>query len=133
MHDTGSQTGQPARPQQTRYEALSPVGQAQVHIRFPGRFEGRDVIWDARLHTLRYEYEQACTGSGPVPDEFRQYIHIQPAVGDQVPITIALNVPQFDEPAILKTLIMIHNYKRLRLGRHEFGQPISFSDCQTSE
>ena len=133
MHDTGSQAGQPARQQGPRYEALSPVGQAQVHIRFPGRFDGRDVIWDAHLHTLRHEYEQACSESGPVPDEFRQYIHIQTAVGDRVPITIALNVPQFDEPAILKTLIMIHNYKRLRVGRHEFGQPISFGDRQTFE
>ncbi|MDZ7662171.1 hypothetical protein [Thiohalophilus sp.] len=110
-----------------RYQALSPIDQPQVHIRFAGTFEGNEVIWDARLHTLRYEYEQSRLQQVLPPATFRQYIYIHPAQGERLPITVALNVPQFDEPAILKTIIMIHNYKRLRFGRHEFGQPVSFS------
>lgn len=111
-----------------RYLALSPIDQPRVQIRFPGQFEGREIIWDADLRTLHYEYEQARAEFPTTTDTFRQYIHIHPADGERIPIIVALNVPQFDEPAILKTLIMIHNYKRLRLGRHEFGQPIHFSD-----
>lgn len=110
-----------------RYEALSPVDQPRVQVRFPGHFEGRDVIWDACLQTLRYEYEHAASRPKRSPATLRQYILIEPAVDDRMPITVALNVPQFDEPSILKTIIMIHNYKRLRLGRHEFGEPVIFS------
>ncbi|MFP3873860.1 MAG: hypothetical protein ACLFV1_05340 [Thiohalophilus sp.] len=125
MTDLGSTSDRQAS--QYRYQALSPINQPQVHIRFAGTFEGNEVIWDARLHTLRYEYEQSRSQQTPPSETFRQYIHIHPAQGELLPITVALNVPQFDEPAILKTIIMIHNYKRLRFGRHEFGQPVSFS------
>ncbi|MDR9436358.1 MAG: hypothetical protein RI563_05735 [Thiohalophilus sp.] len=111
-----------------RYLALSPIDQPRARIRFPGQFEGREIIWDADLRTLHHEYEQARAENPATTDAFRQYIHIHPAQGECVPIVVALNVPQFDEPAILKTLIMIHNYKRLRLGRHEFGPPVYFSD-----
>jgi len=124
---TDSHTSSGRQVSQQRYQALSSVNQPQVHIRFAGTFEGNAVIWDARLHTLRYEYEQSHLQQAPSPETFRQYIHIHPAQGELLPITVALNVPQFDEPAILKTIIMIHNYKRLRFGRHEFGQPVSFS------
>lgn len=125
---TDSHTSSGRQASQHRYEALSPINQPQVHIRFAGVFEGNAVIWDARLHTLRHEYEQSLLQQTPAPETLRQYIHIHAAQGELLPITVALNVPLFDEPAILKTLIMIHNYKRLRFGRHEFGQPVSFSN-----
>lgn len=114
--------------QGNRYLALSPIDQPRVRICFPGQIEGREIIWDADFRTLRYEYEQVRAENTAPASTIRQYIHIHPAQGERVPIIVALNVPQFDEPAILKTLIMIHNYKRLRLGRHEFGQPAHFSD-----
>ncbi len=114
--------------QECRYLALSPIDQPRVRIRFPGQFEGQAIIWDADLRTLHYEYEQARAENPTNAGTFHQYIHIHPVEGERVPIIVALNVPQFDEPAILKTLIMIHNYKRLRLGRHEFGPPVHFSD-----
>ena len=37
-------------------------------------------------------------------------------------ITIGLNVAAIDPPVLLKTTIMIRKYKRLRVGRHEFGE-----------
>jgi len=125
---TVSRTTSGRQTTQYRYQALSPINQPQVHIRFAGMFEGKEVIWDARLHTLRHEYEQSRLQQASPPETFHQYIYIHPAQGEQLPITVALNVPQFDEPAILKTMIMIHNYKRLRFGRHEFGQAVSFSN-----
>lgn len=128
MLDTPESLNRHLQQQGRRYQALSPVDCPQVRIRFPGPFEGRTVIWDAELRTLAYERDQADPQSGTTPSSLRQYIHIYPADGEQVPITIALNVPLFDEPAILKTIIMIHNYKKLRPGRHEFGEPVEFTD-----
>ena len=118
----------PQREQQSDdYQALSPLDQPRIHIRFDGHFQGRQIIWDADLRTLKYEHEQTTTEKQP-GGPLHQYIHIHPADGERIPITVAFNVPQFDEPTILKTMIMIHNYKRLRLGRHEFGPPVCFSD-----
>jgi len=39
---------------------------------------------------------------------------------------VVLDIPRIDEPAILRTIIMIRNYKRLYPGRHEFGEPRTF-------
>jgi len=128
MADSYSEFHRQREQQGDHYQALSPLDRPRVHIRFAGHFEGRQIIWDADLRTLQYEHDQSCSKPEQAPEELRQYIQVHPAEGEQIPITIALNVPQFDEPAILKTIIMIHNYKRLRLGRHEFGQPVSFSD-----
>lgn len=117
--------------QQSRFVALSPINRSQVHIRFPGHFQGREIVWDAQLLTLQsiYEQQKAHGNLTHTPSiTLRQYIHINSGKKDRVSLTIALNVPQFDEPTILKTIIMIHNYRRLRLGRHEYGEPVTFSD-----
>ncbi len=111
-----------------RYQALSPINGPEVHIRFPGRFQDQAIIWDAHLLTLQRVYEQMAAETDTSSVTCRQFIEISAGNDDLVPITVALNVPQFDEPAILKTMIMIHNYKRLRLGRHEFGEPVRFSN-----
>lgn len=110
-----------------RYQALTPINQSRVHIRFPGRFQEQEIIWDARLLTLQNEYQQHASQNNESSRIYRQYIEISPGKDNLVPITVALNVPEFDEPTILKTIIMIHNYKRLRFGRHEFGEPVHFS------
>jgi len=117
--------------QQRRYLALSPLDRPEVQIQFPGQFQKHNVVWDAKLLTLQSIYQQQLT-QGQVkpgmPVTLRQYIHIHPAAGDRIPITIALNVTLFDEPTILKTMIMIHNYKRLRPGCHEYGEPVIFPE-----
>lgn len=117
--------------QQSRFIALSPINRPQVHIRFPGHFQGHEVIWDARLVTLQSLYEQQKAHGRLTHKQsitLRQYIHIHTGQEDLVPVTIALNVPQFDEPTILKTIIMIHNYRRLQLGHHQYGEPVTFPD-----
>jgi len=117
--------------QQRRFLALTPLDRPEVQIQFPGQFQEHDVVWDAQLLTLESLYQQQLA-QGQVkpstPVTLRQYIHIHPAAGDRVQITIALNVTQFDEPTILKTMIMIHNYKRLRPGCHEYGEPVIFPE-----
>ncbi|MGD8407324.1 MAG: hypothetical protein PVG50_02175 [Thiohalophilus sp.] len=111
-----------------RYQALSPINQSRVHIQFPGHFQEQEIIWDAQLFTLEHEYRQHTSDARQSSQTCRQYIEISPGKDHLVPITVALNVPEFDEPAILKTMIMIHNYKRLRFGRHEFGEPVRFPE-----
>jgi hypothetical protein len=37
---------------------------------------------------------------------------------------IGLDVPVIDHPTLLKTLIMVRGYKRLRPGRHDFGPAV---------
>jgi hypothetical protein len=122
--------------QRRRFLALSPLDRPEVQIQFPGQFQEHDVIWDAQLLTLQSVYQLQLTQGQVKPDTpvtLRQYIHIHPAAGDRIPITIALNVTQFDEPTILKTMIMIHNYKRLRPGRHEYGEPVIFPESDNQK
>ena len=38
-----------------------------------------------------------------------------------LPIRIGLGVQRIDRPTVIKAIIMVRNYKRLRVGRHEFG------------
>jgi hypothetical protein len=40
-------------------------------------------------------------------------------------IEIGLNLPKIDETTILKTIIMVRQYKRLSHGRHDYGEKIS--------
>jgi hypothetical protein len=48
-------------------------------------------------------------------------MHIGDTETGITPITIVLNLPEIDEGAMLKTLIMIRKYKRLRPGLICFG------------
>ena len=79
----------------------------RVRLRFTGPFEGDDVVWDCELVALQ-------TG---VPC----YIEIGEPTARGVPLRVGLNLARIDRPAILKTTVMIRNYRRLRRGRHEFG------------
>ncbi len=76
-------------------------------IRFDGRFEDRDVTWEATI---------VC-----VPADEPQYIDVSETVGDYRPVTIGLHVDRIDEAVLHKTVIMIRQYKRLRRGRYRFG------------
>jgi len=76
-------------------------------IRFEGRFEDRDVTWEATIECV--------PASGP------QYIDVGEPVGDAWPVTVGLRVGQIDEAVLHKTVIMIRQYKGLRRGRYRFG------------
>lgn len=81
-----------------------------LRVRFIGRFEQQDVVWDAELIAL------AASGVAGA-----QFIEIGAPTVRGVPIRIGLSVAAIDRPTLLKTLVMVRNYKRLRHGRHEFG------------
>ena len=102
------------------YEALMPLGGNAARVRFLGTLEGSEVLWNATLITL----EHYCRGLPPAERALgvRQFIALAPVQDGRGSITIALNVPRIDGPAILKTIIMIRQWKRLRPGRHEYGE-----------
>jgi len=110
----------PAGRQAIRYTLLAPLRDHEAHFAFDGPFEGETVRWDARLLTLA---EAIRTGrAGPETRTRRPFIDIGEATPAGRALTVALDIEQIDEPTLLRTIIMIRQYKRLRTGRHEFGE-----------
>lgn len=95
-----------------QFVLLEPLAPERARFRFTGPFEGHEVTWDTTLLTL-----------AAAPAARRAFIDIGDETGNGRALTIALDIPAVDEPAILRTIVMIRQYKRLRAGRHEFGAP----------
>jgi hypothetical protein len=115
---------------QFNYKALSPLGGQTAHIQFKGPFQGEEVLWDTHLITLQEVYRQGiATGKYLEKDtiSLSQFIEINEKDAAEVVLTVGIDVPVVDTPTVLKTIIMIHNYKRLRHGRHEYGPARQFS------
>ena len=103
-----------------QYHALEPLGGQTTRIRFSGPFQGRTILWDTRLMTLRHYYG---TLTGRERREgVRQFINVGTVCSVTGFVTVALNVPRIDEPAVLKTLTMLRLWKRLAAGQHEYGE-----------
>jgi hypothetical protein len=103
------------------YVLLSSLPDTLAHARFIGRFQGRDVVWDMHLYTLaRHEQER---GRVPTAPDFslRGLMLIEPESEHGYRLEVALNVPVIDEPAIRKTIVMMRNYRQLRLGLSTWG------------
>jgi hypothetical protein len=102
---------------------LGELQDQRARVRFSGRFEAAEVVWDCEFVTL--QYEQRCLAGalrGEV-DGLRSFIDIGAPVERGVPVRVGLDVAHIDRPTILKMMVMMRNYKRLRRGRHEFGAP----------
>jgi hypothetical protein len=105
------------------YQVLSGVPDTAVHVRFVGLFKKRPVVWDATLYTLKRYHEEF----SPHGSSARTFIEIAEAGTDVYRLKVGLNLSVIDQPVIRKTIIMIRNYKLLRLGTIEWGEPISLS------
>jgi len=106
------------------YSLLAAPGAEQARFVFSGNFQGEPIIWDATLLTLaRYHADEPETGQSVVRSAFME-IGGKTAHGRA--IRVVLDIPLIDEVAILRTIIMVRNYKRLHSGRHEFGEPRTF-------
>ena len=81
-----------------------------ARLRFTGPFQERLVVWDCELVTLSADKVE------------RNFIDIQPTEASGVPLRVGLSIERIDTPAIEKMIIMIRHYKRLRVGRHEYGE-----------
>ncbi|MFA7386353.1 MAG: hypothetical protein WCZ87_01690 [Thiohalobacteraceae bacterium] len=90
------------------YQCLTALDGHAVRLRFIGHFRGREVVWNAELLALG---EDAAT----------QFIEIGAPGPQGVALRVGLRGDRIDRPTLLKTLIMVRNYKRLRPGRHLFS------------
>ena len=106
------------------FECLTPMNQAAVQFRFVGKFIDESVIWDAHLYTLAY-YVYEVAKLSQKGTSIRQFIHVGDVDNMGRKIEIGLNLSLIDRPAIIKTMIMVRQYKRLTNGRHEYGKTIS--------
>jgi hypothetical protein len=107
---------------QQKFELLTPLGETTCHLRFTGPFQGEQIIWDAYLQTLSYYVSKHSLQDLSA----RQFIEVGDSGEHGRFIQIGLNLSIIDEPVILKSLIMVRQYKRLVLGRHEFGERFHF-------
>lgn len=130
MKKSDSQSPLTNHQRQFNYTALSPLGGQTAHIQFKGLFQGQEVLWDTRLITLQEIHRQdMSTGKYQEVDSISllQFIEINEKSAAEFALTVGIDVPAIDAPTVLKTIIMIHNYKRLRRGRHEYGPSRKFS------
>ncbi|HLD13464.1 MAG TPA: putative molybdenum carrier protein [Burkholderiales bacterium] len=93
------------------YRARGRSGRARAHIQFIGMFEGHEVVWDAKIYALR----------APRAVAARPFIDISSRGSHIIGIKVGLAVEQLDVATLLKAMIMVRRYKRLRRGRFEFG------------
>ena len=105
------------RFRQLEFTALTPLDRTRVHVQFKGNFNNKDILWDAIISTLNPSH----SGNRDQTGEKIQAITIHPVDNDHYKINIELDVEIITEATVFKTMLMIHNYKKLKVGRHEFG------------
>jgi hypothetical protein len=89
-----------------------------VRIAFDGAFQGRAVRWEATVLTLR-----AAEHRSGAPQR-RRFIDVHSVEAGRGQVTVGLDVPAVDPPTLLKTVVMLRQWKRLGPGRHEFGPAV---------
>ena len=109
------------------YFTDEPLGSGRLNIWFTGSYVDKDVLWKCRLYTLQ-QYHEDYIASARIdvdqPARLRQFIEVGPNTGEYCPLTVGVNLPEIDHSTVLKTIVMIRNYKSLKQGRHEFGAVI---------
>ena len=98
-----------------------------VHIKFIGYFQEQQLVWYAVIRTMHDYYESELKKTFDDGVELRQFIEIDKRV-DGYRISLVLNLDKIDEAAIQKSIIMVRKYKRLSLGRHEYGEVHYFNN-----
>ena len=101
------------------YLCASALPDTAVFVQFLGPFQNHIVAWDATLYTLPRYYQDHPAQSASTLHfcSPRPFIEITPSAAGRYSLKVGLNLPTIDAPVIKKTIIMIRNYKRLRLGR----------------
>ena len=94
----------------------TPLPDSRVQLRFLGPFQGRTVVWDMQLATLA-ACRQLASNDAAFPCPF---IEIAEGIEGVHPIAVGLDLAVIDEQVIRKTIIMVRNYKRLKIGKIEF-------------
>ena len=95
-----------------------------VELKFSGTFLTQPIIWDAHIHTLHDYWLHQQTATGIMLSQAFIDITVQQSAHT---VIVALNLPKIDEAAILGTIIMVRQYKRLQTGRHCYGDMVTLS------
>ena len=106
------------------FELLEPPGGERVRLRFEGRFDGQPITWLATVITLASLHAE----SGRAESRLRNFMLIGEETPEGREITVGLAVERIDRPTLRKTVMMVRQYKRLRLGRTEFGEERVYID-----
>lgn len=97
-------------------ELIDKPGGESLQLHFQGPFQGRLVSWQATLFTP--------TGWASRFDEaepVQNVIEVLEGQGKTYTLNICLKVAVIDLPTVRKAIMMVRQYKRLRLGRHRYG------------
>jgi len=110
------------------YELIKRFLDDCVQIKFTGFFNGEQIIWHATIRTLNDYFKNIVYKNLEVKKEIKlkQFIDVRKDEKDYK-VDVVLNLKAIDEASIKRTIIMIRQYKRLHVGRHEYGEPITFN------
>lgn len=108
------------------YTLIQQFNSQHAHILFDGQFMGKAVTWNTQLFTVA-EYARYTNYIG---NTIQQFIEIEKIDDSSMKLSVALNVPEINSPTIQKMMIMIKQYKKLSLGRHEYGDHIPITNPQ---
>lgn len=93
---------------------------AAASVQFLGIFHGRHVAWKMTLFAL--DGPRGDAGASSPSGSSRHFMEVAAAPDGAFALAVGLHVFAIDEPTIRKTLVMVRNFKRLELGRHEWGE-----------
>lgn len=106
------------------FNLLEALTASHAHFSFVGQFKNEEITWDATLLTLeRYHAEQPHSSQAVQRSPF---LEVGAQTTSSRALRVVLDVAQIDEPTILRSIIMVRQYKRLSLGHHDFGIPRVF-------
>lgn len=103
------------KAQNKEYILASELPALKVYLQVEGVFAGEQVVWNMCIRTIE-EYSK----DHQITNDPQQFIKIEQK-DDAYHIEVGLNVKLIDRPVVERTIIMVRKYKRLYLGRHEYG------------
>lgn len=107
------------------YRLLEVSSSRQCRVQFTGTFNHKHVVWDVCIRTL-WDYANDIKQASNLSEiELKQFIEIEQGEACYRALVI-LKLDEINTAAIGRTIIMIRKYKRLHLGRHEYGDPVKF-------
>lgn len=106
---------------------INRISDQHVHVKFIGNFQGQLLVWNAFVRTMRDYYEYELKQSADEKIALRPFIKIEKE-DSSYKISLVLNLDKIDEAAIKKSIIMVRKYKRLSVGRHEYGDVCYFEN-----
>jgi len=94
------------------------ISNNEVKFLFEGQLNHQTVTWHTHLYTCKNHIIKSEIINNPI----RQFIDISPhKKNNHYYLKICLKLEQITRADILKTIIMIRQYKNLTIGKHEFG------------